>query len=273
MRILTNEKLIKTRSTWSGRFMMVGFGLIIVSAALSFLSAPTPASILPAYAALFGGFIIFNIGAAASIKWRREPRADQVLEKALKGLDNKYRLYNFLLPAEHVLLMPTGIVVFQVRRLAGVISCVADKWSHRRSFLSRLRFAAEEQVGNPTKDVQQEMALLREFLDKNLETDDSDVPVEGMIVFSHPNVQLTVSNPSVPVFSPKEAKTYLRQAASGEARLSPETYNTLADLFGRAEGEQGGAAADGTDEEEGPSEAQGTDQRPRPRRKRGPVRR
>ncbi len=238
VRILNNEKLIKTRTTWSGRLMMAGFALIILSALLTFLNPATPEYILPAYAALFGGFIVFNMGAAAASKWRRSPRADEVLEKALKGLDNKFRLYNYLLPAEHVLLTPVGVTVFQVRRLPGIMSCVGDKWTQKRSFLSRLRFAAEEQLGNPTKDVQQDIHLMRAYLDKNIVSDeDVEIPIDGLIVFSHPKAQLTVTDPVIPIVTPKEARAYVREAASAETRLSPEVYNALADLFGRTEGE------------------------------------
>ena len=61
MHILNNEKLIKSRSDWSGRFMLAGFALIIASAALTFLRPSTAENILPAYAALFGGFILASL--------------------------------------------------------------------------------------------------------------------------------------------------------------------------------------------------------------------
>lgn len=244
MHIISNEKLIKTRTTWSGRLMLAGFGLIAASAVLTFLNPASPQYIIPAYAALFGGFIVFNIGASAGAKWRLLPRADQALAKTLKGLDHRHRLYNFLLPAEHVLLMPTGITVFQVRRLPGVISCSGDKWYHKKSILSRLRFAAEEQVGNPTRDVKADAALMREYLDKHL--DDADViPVEGVVFFSHPTVQLTLDEPTVPVVLAKDLKNYMRQAVAQGAKMDADTWDLLADLF---DGVQGG------EEVEAPSE-------------------
>jgi hypothetical protein len=227
--ILNNEKLIKTRSTWSSRLMLAGFALIIGSAALTFLRPPTPDNILPAYAALFGGFIIFNIGAASGSKWRLPPRPDQALAKALKGLDNRYRLYNFLLPAEHVLLTPAGITVFQIRRMPGVIACTGDKWVQKKSLLSRLRFLAEEQLGNPTKDAQQDVSTITEYATKNLEG--LEIPIKGVVVFSHPNVQLTVREPVVPVLKADELKAYVRQATAQGPLIHPEDYKELADLF------------------------------------------
>jgi hypothetical protein len=235
--ILNNEKLIKTRSTWSGRLMLAGFALIIVSAALTFLRPPSDqnlANILPAYAALFGGFIIFNIGAASGSKWRLPPRPDQALAKALKGLDNRYRLYNFLLPAEHVLLTPAGITVFQVRRMPGVIVCNGDRWIQRKSLLSRLRFLAEEQLGNPTKDVQQDVTLITEYATKNLEG--LDIPIKGLVIFAHPTVQLTLNNPVVPVLKGDDLKAYIRQATAQGPLIHPDDFQDLADLFDKVPG-------------------------------------
>lgn len=234
MFVISNEKLIKTRTTWSGRLMLAGFGLILGSAVLTFLNPTTPTFILPAYAALFGGFIIFNIGASAGAKWRLLPRADQALARALKGLDQRYRLYNFLLPAEHVLLTPAGITIFQVRRLAGVISCTGDRWFQKKSILSRLRFAAEEQLGNPTKDLEREMTAMRTLLDANLEGD--PIPLEGLIFFPNPNAQLTITGSQIPVLTGKDIKNTIRQATAQRARLDTDTYNALADLFDEVEG-------------------------------------
>jgi hypothetical protein len=234
VQILSNEKLIKTRSDWSQRLMLLGFGLILASAVITFANPQAAAYILPAYAALFGGFIVFNIGATSAAKWRNQPRADQALAKTLKGLDNRYILYNFLLPADHVLLTPVGINVFQVRRMPGVISVNGAKWSSKRSLASRLRFGADEQVGDPTRDVQQDVAALRDYLEKKLP--DMDVPIEPLILFSSPTVQLSITDPTVPVLTAKDAKTYVRQAIAQGNKLDTPTFVALADLFDSAEG-------------------------------------
>ena len=215
--------------------MLAGFGLILGSAVLTFLNPTEPTYILPAYAALFGGFIIFNIGASSGSKWRLLPRPDQALAKALKGLDHRHRLYNYLMPVDHVLLTPAGLMLFQVRRLGGVISCNGSKWYHKKSLLSRLRFAAEEQVGDPTRDAQQAATLMRQFLDKNLDNADL-VPINNLILFTHPNVQLTVTNPTVPVLTIKDAKDYVRKAVAEGTKLDQETYDVLADLFDEVQG-------------------------------------
>jgi hypothetical protein len=243
--IINNEKLIKNRTTWSGRLTLLGIGLIVASGVLTFLGQATMQTILISYAALFGGFIIFNIGAASGAKWRLPPRPDQALGRSLKGLDHRYRLYNYLLPAEHVLLTPLGITVLQVRRMPGVVTNTGDKWYQKRSLLSRLRFAAEEQLGNPTRDVQQDMAAMKQFLTQKLENDPVSVdgiPIEPLIVFNHPNVQLAVTDPVVPVIRAEDLKARMRQEAAQGMKLDQDAWNALADIFDEAEGAEEQAA-------------------------------
>ena len=237
MQVLSNDRLIKQRSTWGGRLMLGGFGLVIASLPLTFLNPTDPTSMMLAYALLFGGFIVVNIGGGISSKWRVRPRPDEALAKSLKGLDNKHRLYNYILPAEHVLLTPTGITVFQVRRIAGVISCVGDKWTHKRSILRRLSLGADEQVGEPTHDAQRDLEAIGSFLAKNGKA--GNIPLDALVLFSNPLAQLTVTDPSVPVLTGANAKPYMRQRAAKGPKLDMDAWNTLADLLDDATEELG----------------------------------
>ena len=64
MYIVSNEKMIKTRAQWSSYLMIGGFALIGVSFFLTFFNPNQSAYVLPAYLALFAGFIVFNVGAS-----------------------------------------------------------------------------------------------------------------------------------------------------------------------------------------------------------------
>jgi hypothetical protein len=227
--ILSNEKMVKSRAQYSSYLMIGGFALIGISFFLTFFNPTQSMYVLPAYLALFAGFIVFNIGAGYGSKWRMRPRPDEALAMALKGMDNRYRLYNYLLPASHLLLTPAGLTVFAVRRMPGVISTKGSNWYQKRSMLSRLRFAAEEQLGNPTRDVLRDAAAIQEFLAKNLP--DTTVAIDPIILFPNPSVKLTIEEPAVPVLTGEALKPYLRQYVTQGARLSSKQYNDLADLF------------------------------------------
>jgi hypothetical protein len=96
MQITTDEQLIKTRARIGNYFFVLGFVLIGVSLFLTWFRQE---QILLAFAALLLGFLLTNFGTYNMGKWGRVPntaqRADQLLEKELKGLDNRYRLYNY----------------------------------------------------------------------------------------------------------------------------------------------------------------------------------
>jgi hypothetical protein len=57
-----------------------------------------------------------------------------------------------------------------------------------------------------------------------------------LILFTHPSVQLTVTDPTVPVLTIKDAKDYVRKAVADGARFDQDTYDVLADLFDEAQG-------------------------------------
>jgi hypothetical protein len=228
---VVNTDLIAKRRTWSSRLIFLGFALLLGSFFLTLSRGEW--AIFLAYVAMITGFIIFTIGMSIHTRWVREPRCDQMLEKALKGLDNKFRLYSYVFPAEHVVLTPSNITVVEMRRVVGPVTNTGDRWSHRRGILQRLRFAAEEQVGNPTKDAQAAAAAMREYLRKNLpDVDANMIPIDPVIVFGN-GATLTVTEPRVPVMTIKQVKDYMRRL--GEARrLTPEQYGILAKFLDSA---------------------------------------
>ncbi len=66
----------------------------------------------------------------------------------------------------------------------------------------------QEGLGNPTKEVRAEVARLRRFLAQQLP--DEEVPIEGVVVFTNPQVDLETESPAVPVLDGKQFKSFLR---------------------------------------------------------------
>jgi hypothetical protein len=224
MRVIVNEDWVRRRAATAQRGIMAGVGLLGGAAVLSF----NPRYVLRAYGLIVPGVIVASWASRAGDKWLREPRADQALAKALKGLAHGYRLYSYVLPAEQVILSPAGLFVLHVKHQVGRISCDGDKW-HRPLTLQRLwRFLAEEPLGNPTKQVQHEMLNLKRFLAEQLPN--ADVPMYPLIVFTESEADLEVAEPAVPVLPLGELKAYLRSASKGEA-LAKQTHKALLDLF------------------------------------------
>ncbi len=224
MRVIVNEGWVKRRAVTAQRGILIGVGLLGGAAVLSF----NPRYVLRAYGLVIPGVILASWASRAGDKWLREPRADQVLAKALKGLAHGYRLYSYVLPAEQVILSPAGLFVLKVKHQVGRISCDGDRWRRPLTLQRLWRFLAEEPLGNPTKQVQGQVQSMQRFLAEELPN--ADVPMYPLIVFTESGADLQVVEPTVPVLPLGELKAYLRSAGKGQA-VAKQTHKALLDLF------------------------------------------
>lgn len=222
MRISTNTKLIDRQSKIARYATFIGLGVLLVSLISSFINAT---NIVVSYISLFIGLIFAYIGSTLANKWIKEPRADKALEKALKGFDNKHHLYNFLLPAAHVLLAPTGLLVFLVKPLDGLIICHDDKWRRPWRMSRLLGGMGQEPLGNPSTDLQKQIDTMRALLTEKTSRS-TLVPIDGYVVFTDPKADLKVENSSVGVVRPQELKDVIRKSKRGPA-LAPQVLDEV----------------------------------------------
>ena len=117
MRVTTNEQLLKRRAKivrWTSLIGLVVLGGgLVASFSDEYIYAAMPALVL--------GFVLANISAYNANRYVKEPRSDQALEKALRGFDNTFHLFNFTAPVPHVLLTPSRIYVLTVKAQDGQI--------------------------------------------------------------------------------------------------------------------------------------------------------
>jgi hypothetical protein len=220
LRIATNEKLIRNRSRIGQVFGMVGLGILVMGLVLSF----RPEYFIASYAALIAGILVSSIGIYNADKWIKPPRADQALETALKGLDNKHRLYNWVLPVDHVLLSPTGLTVFTIKRQEGRIEYDGQRWRHRQGLLQLISSFSRERLGNPTKELEWDVNRLHEVVDRVMP--DTDVPIDGYIVFTSPKADLELADGAVPAIPVKKLKGQFKSQAR-RGKLAEETRRQL----------------------------------------------
>ncbi len=223
MRAYTNTKHIKRQARIARYATFGGLAVLVGSLFLSFNAGNE--NLIIAYATLLVGFVLAYIGSLLANKYIREPRADQALEKALKGFDNKHHLYSFLLPAEHVLLTPTGLIVFRVKSNDGKIQFANQKWRTPFRIARLFGGMGREALGDPIADLGMEMTRLKKFLAARVDNA-ALAPIEGYVVFSDPNAQLDIQDPLSPAVSADELKNTLRKSKRA-APLTPQLYATL----------------------------------------------
>ncbi|MFQ6014198.1 MAG: nuclease-related domain-containing protein [Anaerolineae bacterium] len=224
MKVYTNQRLIEAKAK-IGKFTTL-IGLVVLAG--GFLFSLRPQYIVAAYAALIVGSVAAQIGTRYVTRWVQQPRADQILTKALKGLDQRHLLYNYILPAEHVLLGPGGLHVFRLRPHEGEINFDGRRWYRPFSWLTLFRDIRRGGLGNPTLEVKQDISKMRDFLSENLP--EVEPPIQGAIVFTNPKARLKVVGSEFTVLSPKSLRSYFRKSKPPKT-IPSQTHRQLRELF------------------------------------------
>lgn len=217
MRIVANEKSIR-RGAFIGRYASIaGLLVMLVALILSFFWMSESPLIPPGmWLALLVGVLLSLIGGYYAERFEG-PRAHyRSVREALKGLDQRYTLYQHVLPSPHVLLGPDGLTVIVVRSIPGRVIYENGRWKWQQR-LKFLRLLVGEGLGVPEAEVNRELRRMARYLRKVLP--DLSVPIRGVILFTHPDVRLEVKDPPVPVLLARKLKDWLR--GPGAARPMP----------------------------------------------------
>jgi hypothetical protein len=223
---ITNVKKIVKGARQGKIATFAGLGLLVVGLIISLTLQQSPLLWLSLLFLLLG-FLVSTIGTMNMNRWVKEPRADQALSQGLKGFDDRYRLYNYFLPAPHVLLTPVGLWVLTALGQDGVIRLEGDKFRRNFSVGRIFRFMADEGLGRPFAEADAQVEALRRYLASH-EIED-ELEIQNVIVFYHPRAQLEVTEPSRAVASIKGLKKAIRKQANGG--LSSSQYRQLQELF------------------------------------------
>jgi hypothetical protein len=226
MRVVTHTQLV-TRNVTIARYAGLG-GLILLVGAfllnLYALSQPQNVQLVTyVFAAFLVGFALTTVGTAFQNRWGRRP--DVGLADALKGLDDRYCLYNYRMGASHVLIGPNGATVLLPKYQAGLITYQDGKWRHPgapRSFLALL--TPRDPLGNPAAEAAHEIDSLNALLKKR--APEIRLAPQAFIVFMHSGAEISAKDSPIPAVHSKQLKDHIRRQPKNAA-LSPAL---LADL-------------------------------------------
>jgi hypothetical protein len=229
MKVVINNAKLAQRAK-NANIASIGGMVVLLAGVILPLVIPSLGQIVPLICIL-AGIIISMIGIYQANRWVRRPRPEESLNKALKGLDDKYVLYHYpsSLPCDHVLLTPEGMVNLETINLAGQFSYKDGRWAERMTMGRALRSIVEERLGDPTRSA---LAVQRYLVGKLLELTGEMVTIKPLIVFTHPNVELDLeSDCPVPVYMADKLK---RHVVISGPHLSPETYQKIVGFFEEA---------------------------------------
>ncbi|HTP02306.1 MAG TPA: hypothetical protein VMJ64_13110 [Anaerolineales bacterium] len=223
MKICIDRQKLNARAQAANFASVGGLVLLLISVAV------------PLFFPKLSGFstilmIVGALGAMVGIffanRWVRKPRPEDSLDKALKGLDDQYRIYHYpsSLPCEHMLLTPTGLLAMEVVNIGGFYSYRNGRWKEAMTMGRALRYVVEERVSDP---VALSAAMTQEIKDR-IEKEFAGgvtVPVKALTVFTHPMAELEVEGGPIPACKLDKLR---KQTAIQGARLDPEIYDKLA---------------------------------------------
>jgi hypothetical protein len=192
MIIYTNEKLIKRNARIAQVSMIGGLAVLAGGMVISFRDPARYFNL--SLIALALGFILSQVGIYYTNRFGRKPRPDQLLNLALKGLDSKYAVFHYITSSSHVLVGPSGIWVLLPRYQRGVITYSKGRIRQRGGGVlqSYLKIFAQEGLGRPELDVQNEKESLKTWLTKNLPEDSKFPDIQAALVFTNPSVQIDI---------------------------------------------------------------------------------
>jgi hypothetical protein len=184
-------------------------------------------------AALLLGWALSQVGIYFAQRYVRKPRPDQVLDESLGKVGKDGRIYHYILPAPHVLLLPTGIVVLVAKYQGGKITVQGETW--KQSGLGLRRFFGQEGIGNPSKEAENSVAAIAHFLQQNAPQVE-EVPIGALIVFTVKGMQdLDLKGSTIPAMHYSKVKGFMKQ--QGRAKLSSADYEAIRAAFDKEAGQ------------------------------------
>ena len=223
MRVHTDEEMIARGGRLGQLATFIGLVMVFGALVASFTEYRLMAIVLIAL-----GVVMYTLGSRGQQQSIRGPRTISQLVDALSEFDDRYRLYNHMLPADHVLLTPHAVFVLAGRSMEGRIRCFKDKWVRDLTLSRLLRFFTEESLGNPSKEAQQDVNKLEKYIQEH--APEVAPEVQAVVVFTNPAARLEVTSSSVPVLPLRKLKSHVRKSA-GRTELTPEELRALTELF------------------------------------------
>lgn len=239
MKVFRNTNEIVKRDRMGRRLSMTGLAILFVGLIASFVPTWYPPGTVAAsslgkfmqtywgyasFAALPLGFLAASFGSYYITRYarRRWPgknviaRPDELLERSLKGFDDKYALFVFSLPVGYALLTPAALITIALRSDKGKVTVQGDKWREGWGIGRILTLFAREGVGHPPTELADQERKMRAYLAQAGEVNGvkvADLPIEGAVVFLNAETQLDLTNAGVPVLRADQLKDHVRARA------------------------------------------------------------
>ena len=210
MKLSINNKRIDRNKKIAQIALFASLALLIIGFVWT-LRNSEPSKSLTGYLILIPAYVLVQISIFLANRWGKSPRPDEIVVQALKGLDNRYTLYNFTTGVPHLLVGPIGAWIINPYSHKGEISYNPERNQYRQkggpNFIAK--YFAQEGLPNITREVFSLKRDLNKYFDKNsIQFDEEPVVVN---LFYSDDIILQINNsPEINIKS-KKLKNFIRK--------------------------------------------------------------
>lgn len=228
MKIITNTKLINRNAKIAKYTMWVSLLIVGGSLYANFTNQTNTAIMTWSMVAMIVALLVMQVSSSLQIRFGRSPRYDEQLSSALKGLDDKYTLFHYTTPTNHLLIGPAGIWGLLPYTINGTVVYEKNKWKQKGgSFM--MKIFGMESLGRPDLEADALIKDIQKVLTKQFEAE-SLPPINVALVFANPQVKVNAEDAPLPALTLEKLKDYIRKVKKTDA-LSPEDCEKYSQYF------------------------------------------
>jgi len=233
MKIIINEPKVKrlgkigTILRWASILLLVVALFAVFSPKI--INSQTSLSIY--FGVLIVGVFLSSISNFLTSRYGKSPRPDELLDKSLKGLDDKYTIYHFKHSIPHLLVGPIGIWTLIPTFVDGEIMFDEKKkiWTRKSgSFLNR--FLSREAFGRPDKELNDHKKEFSKFLSTNNISDNVQLKAAVILLNKKCSITHPLEEDDILVLPYEKAKEKFRKLAKSPIKLSDELLAGLTEF-------------------------------------------
>jgi hypothetical protein len=226
MKIIVDEKKVKKYRKFGSYFLWATFALLIAGMALTFNQDIINSYIGFYFGALFLALLSSQIGMFLTNRYGGNPRQDEVLNAALKGIDDRHSIYHFNAGVSHLLVGPSGIHVVIPYFQAGTITYDEAKGRWKQTGVnSFMKILGRDSLGRPDMDVRDNINDATKFINKRLNSE-LPIPVNAVLVFTNEKASVQAPNAPIPTMTAAKLKDYIRRKIK-EEKVSDEIIEKI----------------------------------------------
>ena len=230
MKIIIDEKKVTKYRKIGSYFIWATFALLIVGMLLTFNQELINTYVGFYFTALFLALISSQVGTIITNRYGGNPRQDEMINAALKGIDDRHYLYHYNAGASHLMVGPSGVHVIVPYFQGGTISYDETKGRWKQTGTNGfLKLFSQNNLGRPDVDVREYITEATKFLTKKMGKE-LPAPVQAVMVFTNEKAVVQAPNAPIQTIPASKLKDYIRRKIK-EDNLSAEVVNQFVSVL------------------------------------------